>query len=350
MNRPILHTSSTIRRRVERELLTFLVLLFSMSAVAQLPTVTVKVPNVKRFVRILDEDVTLHRLPNATSGKVMVWSSDAYTKLFFSDTEGEKYTANDENEAEVTPYHPVSDYLYMVSNENPEPQNGWYQILIMAEEYMGKQTYVNSKMAWVSASYCEVIDVDENKQAQERQGIPVGFKWDDDSESNVPEEVMSFSEGLKVSSIPGAYQGVSMTIKPEYSKNELTVNVLNHIGNFIYCSRPTLQLLFGTQTSPTPTFRIIKEEVPLEGAEPLMTLQVSLSEQNDIKKTMLDMFKILINPTLEPCKMFYEVAWEHNKIPTNEVYFLGKDGKTYSFSYNPDMLTEYGYQNYTVKK
>ncbi len=31
-------------------------------------------------------------------------------------------------------------------------------------------------MAWVSAAYCEVIDVDENKQAQERLGIPVGFR------------------------------------------------------------------------------------------------------------------------------------------------------------------------------
>lgn len=60
----------------------------------------VKQPSVKRFVKITSDNVNLRRLPNTNSGKLMSWNSDGgsfetYTKIFFSDTEGSKYRAND---------------------------------------------------------------------------------------------------------------------------------------------------------------------------------------------------------------------------------------------------------------
>lgn len=77
----------------------------------------VKQPSVKRFVKITSDNVNLRRLPNTNSGKLMSWNSDGgsfetYTKIFFSDTEGSKYRANNMTGAYVDTYHPYNGNIY----------------------------------------------------------------------------------------------------------------------------------------------------------------------------------------------------------------------------------------------
>ena len=124
----------------------------------------VKQPSVKRFVKITSDNVNLRRLPNTNSGKLMSWNSDGgsfetYTKIFFSDTEGSKYRANDMTGAYVDTYHPYNGNIYMVNSKQQEAQNGWYQIFVTAESYAESAEEPNSKMAWVKGDFCKVVDL-----------------------------------------------------------------------------------------------------------------------------------------------------------------------------------------------
>lgn len=335
-----------------RGVVTLIFFLLAQYALAQLPNITVKVPNVKRFVQITADNVNLRRLPNATSGKVMSWSSDGgsidtYEKLFYADTEKTRYRANNMTGAYISTFHPMKGELYMVSNKNPEPQNGWYQILVTASENSGNPGHANAKMAWVNASFCKVIDINEDQKAQENINIPISFKWDDIQEREIPEDVIPYTKGFRIG-LPGTYKGVRLMFNPKYDENTVNINVLNHIGNFIYCSRLPLQIKFGAQSSTKATFKITEEEADMEDADPTQVLQVSLKESAPVKNTLLTIVTPLIDPHTEAYKMFYGLAWPNNNIPTDEVYFLGKDGKCYSFKYDQELLNEYGYYTHSI--
>lgn len=329
----------------------FLMTLLALPVLAQVADVTVKVPNVKRFVRIKADNVNVRRMPNATSGKLMQWSSDGgsidtYNKVFFADTEGARFRANSRTGAYVSPFHPYSDQLYIVNPQQQDAQNGWYQILVTAEEYDGNPGHANAKLAWVNASFCEVIDVNQNATAVQSAEIPLYFKWDDAKECEVPAVSFSYAKSLP-DNVIGAYKNTRVSFAPDYDANAYHINVLTSLGNFMYCTRGDVSLVFGAQPTGSP-YKIVEIEPDMEDADPTEVLQVSLKETEPTKSTHTNVMMPLVNPKNVAYKMFYNWMWRDNKIPTDAVYFVGTNGKTYHFSYNPDLLDLIGYQTYTI--
>lgn len=102
----------------------FLSLVLSLTAlpsVAQsIQKITIKVPKVTRFLQIKNEGVNLRRLPNTTSGKLMIWNSDGgsidtYAKLFYSDTEATRFRPNRNTGAYIEAYHPQKGEIMMLN-------------------------------------------------------------------------------------------------------------------------------------------------------------------------------------------------------------------------------------------
>lgn len=328
-----------------------LAVLFALPVSAQLPDVTVKVPNVKRFVRIKADNVNVRRLPNATSGKLMQWSSDGgsidtYCKVFFADTEGARYKANSRTGAYVSPFHPYKNQLYMVNPQQQEAQNGWYQIFVTAEEYDGNRGHANAKLAWINASFCEVIDVNQDVTAVQNAPIPVCFKWDDAKECEVPAYSKSYAKSLQ-DLYGGAYKDTRLTYAADYDANVYHVSILTNLGNFIFCTRCDINLVFGANPVGSP-YKIVEIEPDMEDADPTEVLQVSLREAEPVKSTPNNVLLALIKPSTAEFKMFYNWIWRDNKIPTESVYFVGTNGETYRFSYNPELINMIGYNTYTV--
>lgn len=145
----------------------FLSLVLSLTAlpsVAQsIQKLTIKVPKVTRFLQIKNEGVNLRRLPNTTSGKLMIWNSDdgsydTYAKLFYSDTEATRFRPNRNTGAYIEAYHPQKGEVMILNPQKSEAQNGWYQLQITAPEYAGNPGQANTKLAWVRGDFCKVVD------------------------------------------------------------------------------------------------------------------------------------------------------------------------------------------------
>lgn len=145
----------------------FLSLVLSLTAlpsVAQsIQKLTIKVPKATRFLQIKNEGVNLRRLPNTTSGKLMIWNSDdgsydTYAKLFYSDTEAARFRPNRNTGAYIEAYHPQKGEVMMLNPQKSEAQNGWYQVLATAPEYAGNPGQGNTKLGWIRGDFCKVID------------------------------------------------------------------------------------------------------------------------------------------------------------------------------------------------
>lgn len=145
----------------------FLSLVLSLTAlpsVAQsIQKITIKVPKVTRFLQIKNEGVNLRRLPNTTSGKLMIWNSDGgsidtYSKLFYSDTEATRFRPNRNTGAYIEAYHPQKGEVMILNPQKSEAQNGWYQLQITAPDYAGNPGQANTKLAWVRGDFCKVVD------------------------------------------------------------------------------------------------------------------------------------------------------------------------------------------------
>lgn len=310
----------------------------------------VKQPSVKRFVKITSDNVNLRRLPNTNSGKLMSWNSDGgsfetYTKIFFSDTEGSKYRANDMTGAYVDTYHPYNGNIYMVNSKQQEAQNGWYQIFVTAESYAESAEEPNSKMAWVKGDFCKIVDLNEDNNSVTGMIIPAAVYYDMETGDNVTAKGVSLSETQTRKQ--GEYANLRFCTYMLPDGENMQVSLFQKVNAFVYVSRCNIELNYGVRQNAACSLKVVQEESDMEDAGDMMVLRASLKAPKG--KAAVD----ALNNYLLSCGdaefgKLVDVLCPDHKLPTNDVYFCGTDGKVYTFSYDSSTVKDYGGLDYNV--
>lgn len=328
--------------------------LTSIATMAQeIPIVHVNVPDVTRLVEINTEGVNLRRLPNTTSGKVMMWNSDAgsyytYTKLFYSDTEASRYRANRSTGAYVNAYHPQKGELLMVSPKQNAPKNGWYQVLAFAEGYAGNSGKPNSRLGWVKGDFCKVIDVAESTEEQLLAlQIPITFPDPNDPEGG---------KVLDAYIQRGSTKSLRTRPRGQFNHFEFVVFcssidaikiVYPYIeGNFMYIAETLIPIEYDPNL--TKDFKVEKcvEEYDM-GDDDYEYTKITL-KGNRNKKSFMEVFFALDHMKDESFSLIVNQIVPNGEMPTDCVYFRGTDGKTYKFGYNSDLISSIGYTPCTI--
>lgn len=292
---------------------------------------TAKVPATNRFVMITSDGVNVRRLPNATSGKVMTWSSDGgsidtYTKIYFSDTEARLYRANSMTGAYVDSYHPAKNSYLPVSANQVEPQNGWYNVLVTADEYAGNPGKANAKYAWVKGDFCKVVDVDQSVIPAKTISIPQYKYWDGENDR------MGYGPETLVSKI--FYRGNSMRVLASIDTDNSSVNICIPFvcGNYVLVARTSVAVEHDPSVSGT--FRTKLETIENDMGDEDKVFKIYMKSNEDILNKAL---RTIIGSPDMVFDNIVKLVCPNGVIPTDEVYFMGKDGKRHEISYNANV-------------
>lgn len=308
------------------------------SAQETIHAITVKLPKATRMAKVHTEGVNLRRLPNSTSGKIMVWNSDAgsydtYTKLFYSDTEASRYRANRNTGAYVDTYHPQSGDFLMVNPNQSEPKNGWYQVMVSAEEYAGNPGRANSKYGWIKADFCKIIDVAESEpQKLANIEIPITF-----SNPNNPEEEysskVSLVKGLQHRT-KGQYNNFSYMIAAHWI-DAIKIIHAQIEGNFLFYTETYASIEYDPDQSTPIKVEKIEEENEIGDIDETLKITLKGKRSKDTFYTIYDNFAKISDNDFS---IIVSTIAPDGKLPTDCVYFFGTDGNTYSFGYNSNTL------------
>lgn len=328
--------------------LLFLAFTFVLPSMAW--SLRVKQPSVKKFVNITADGVNLRRLPDATSGKLMNWYSDGgsidtYNKIFFSDTEGSRYRANNNTGAFTDVFHPMKGNFYMVSDKQTEPKNGWYQIFVTSESYAGNPDNSNSKFAWVKSTFCQVYDVNENDNDVLHMKIPSYIMYNPETGENEEGKGIGYVETLSRNT--GKYAKVH--IRTEFSKdmNAMQVTLMQRVNGFIYVSRCMVEIEYGVSQSSKVALKVETVESDMEDADDAIILKASLKGRKTTL-TAVELSQYLMTCSDDEFAKVMDILAPNGNLPTDEVYFCDKTGKSHLFGYDATALAGYASLIYNI--
>lgn len=312
--------------------------LTSAAAMAQeISVIQVNVPNATRFVKINTEGVNLRRLPNTTSGKIMVWNSDdgsidTYTKLFYSDTEASRYRANRNTGAYVDTYHPQNGEMLMVNPDQNQPKNGWYQVLAQAEEYAGVSGKGNAKFGWVKGDFCKVIDVAESEPKQ-LLSLNLPYTFPDPNNPEEEKEISLTLQGNLLKRNRGRFNNFEYMVAVYYYDYAKIIYPQIE-GNFMIISETNIPIEYNPgQLAPVLVEKYIEEGMD----EDIEAIKFKV-KGNKGKDGLRNLINNLMNLSDDDIQLIVNEVAPDGILPTYQVFFRGTDGNFHGFSYNGNAL------------
>lgn len=326
----------------------FLSLVLSLTAlpsVAQsIQKLTIKVPRVTRFLQIKNEGVNLRRLPNTTSGKLMIWNSDGgsydtYAKLFYSDTEAARFRPNRNTGAYIEAYHPQKGEVMMLNPQKSEAQNGWYQLQITAPEYAGNPGQANTKLAWVRGDFCKVVD------KVEPNGDQLG-----DLEVLIPacdvEGTKQLDFHIKNCSVRngGAYNNVWYEVN-SLNEDEIYFVQFVYAADFVYIANARIPIEYDAEQNEKVCLKTVVEENDMGDAEDYEYLKAFVKMPRGMNS-----FQAVVNYINTcPDEVFGQIIstlTPNGVMPADQVYFIGNDGRSYKVDFESNVASSIAYDTY----
>ena len=326
----------------------FLSLVLSLTAlpsVAQsIQKLTIKVPRVTRFLQIKNEGVNLRRLPNTTSGKLMIWNSDdgsydTYAKLFYSDTEATRFRPNRNTGAYIEAYHPQKGEVMMLNPQKSEAQNGWYQLQITAPEYAGNPGQANTKLAWVRGDFCKVVDKVEPNDDQ------LG-----DLEVLIPacdvEGTKQLDFHIKNCSVRngGAYNNVWYEVN-SLNEDEIYFVQFVYAADFVYIANARIPIEYDAEQNEKVCLKTVVEENDMGDAEDYEYLKAFVKMPRGMNS-----FQAVVNYINTcPDEVFGQIIstlTPNGVMPADQVYFIGNDGRSYKVDFESNVASSIAYDTY----
>ncbi len=326
----------------------FLSLALSLTAlpsVAQsIQKLTIKVPKVTRFLQIKNEGVNLRRLPNTTSGKLMIWNSDdgsydTYAKLFYSDTEATRFRPNRNTGAYIEAYHPQKGEVMILNPQKSEAQNGWYQLQITAPEYAGNPGQANTKLAWVRGNFCKVVDKVEPNDDQ------LG-----DLEVLIPacdvEGTKQLDFHIKNGSVRngGAYNNVWYEVK-SLNEDEIYFVQFVYVADFLYVASTRIPIEYDAEQNEKVCLKTVVEENDMGDAEDYEYLKAFVKMPRSMNS-----FQTVVNYINTcPDEVFGQIIstlTPDGVMPADQVYFIGNDGRNYKVDFESNVASSIAYDTY----
>lgn len=326
----------------------FLSLVLSLTAlpsVAQsIQKITIKVPKVTRFLQIKNEGVNLRRLPNTTSGKLMIWNSDdgsydTYAKLFYSDTEATRFRPNRNTGAYIEAYHPQKGEVMILNPQKSEAQNGWYQLQITAPEYAGNPGQANTKLAWVRGDFCKVVDKVEPNDDQ------LG-----DLEVLIPacdvEGTKQLDFHIKNCSVRngGAYNNVWYEVN-SLNEDEIYFVQFVYAADFVYIANARIPIEYDAEQNEKVCLKTVVEENDMGDAEDYEYLKAFVKMPRGMNS-----FQAVVNYINTcPDEVFGQIIstlTPNGVMPADQVYFIGNDGRSYKVDFESNVASSIAYDTY----
>ncbi len=326
----------------------FLSLVLSLTAlpsVAQsIQKLTIKVPKVTRFLQIKNEGVNLRRLPNTTSGKLMIWNSDGgsidtYSKLFYSDTEATRFRPNRNTGAYIEAYHPQKGEVMILNPQKSEAQNGWYQLQITAPDYAGNPGQANTKLAWVRGDFCKVVDKVEPNEDQ------LG-----DLEVLIPacdvEGTKQLDFHIKNCSVRngGAYNNVWYEVN-SLNEDEIYFVQFVYAADFVYIANARIPIEYDAEQNEKVCLKTVVEENDMGDAEDYEYLKAFVKMPRGMNS-----FQAVVNYINTcPDEVFGQIIstlTPNGVMPADQVYFIGNDGRSYKVDFESNVASSIAYDTY----
>lgn len=326
----------------------FLSLVLSLTAlpsVAQsIQKLTIKVPRVTRFLQIKNEGVNLRRLPNTTSGKLMIWNSDGgsidtYAKLFYSDTEAARFRPNRNTGAYIEAYHPQKGEVMILNPQKSEAQNGWYQLQITAPDYAGNPGQANTKLAWVRGDFCKVVDKVEPNDDQ------LG-----DLEVLIPacdvEGTKQLDFHIKNCSVRngGAYNNVWYEVN-SLNEDEIYFVQFVYAADFVYIANARIPIEYDAEQNERICFKTVIEEDDMGDAEDYEYLKAFVKMPRSMNS-----FQAVVNYINTcPDEVFGQIIstlTPDGVMSADQVYFIGNDGRNYKVDFESNVASSIAYDTY----
>lgn len=299
----------------------------TLTASAQ--TLKVTVPKGNLFFQVMKESVNMRRLPNAKSGKLMVWNSDAgseetYTRLFFSDTEAARYRPNSSTGAFVETYHPEQGDWLVGSCTADEDQNGFYKAVVTAPEYVNSGNG-NAKTAWVSGSLLRIVEKDPEGHI-ENEGFPLWVKDNDETGEREYGPETKLGKGVKRGS--GSYGVLEFQFSPDGKNNALLMsNAIAH-GGFMFVSRLTIDVEHDASLPVSFKIEKVEEENDMGDTDERIVIKMKSAE-----KILLNAAMNLMKCPDSQFKLVMDAMFPGGQIPTSEVYVMSSFGPAECISY-----------------
>ncbi len=326
----------------------FLSLVLSLTAlpsVAQsIQKLTIKVPKVTRFLQIKNEGVNLRRLPNTTSGKLMIWNSDGgsidtYAKLFYSDTEATRFRPNRNTGAYIEAYHPQKGEVMMLNPQKSEAQNGWYQVLATAPGYAGNPGQGNTKLGWIRGDFCKVINKVEpsDDQLGDLEVLISTYSDEEDKPLDFHIKNGSVRNG-------GAYNNVWYEVK-SLNEDEIYFVQFVYVADFLYVASTRIPIEYDAEQNERICFKTVIEEDDMGDAEDYEYLKAFVKMPRSMNS-----FQAVVNYINTcPDKVFGQIISTlapNGVMPTDQVYFMGNDGRSYKINFDSNTASSIAYDTY----
>lgn len=314
-----------------------------IGTLAQTENIKVDVPDFKRFFLVTRENVNLRRLPNANSGKLMLWNSDAgsfdtYSKIFFSDTEAASFRSDPYTGAYSEPFHPYKDTYLPVNPEQLEPKDGWYNVLAATIDHMGNEGKGNSKLAWVSNQFGKIVDVCTDSSAKQIRLRSNPFMSTKEAEQAGKMKLVT--EGDKRKS--GAFKDFGMFCGWSDRAEQLSVFIPVITDNLVFVAGATFDVEVNTaQQQP-----VILETKIVEGFD--HNYEKLIIKANSTDNIEENFKRYLLTCSDAEFSKVTSKLFPDNKVPTTDVYFKSPDGSTHSVSFKTYYLGNIPVKTYTL--
>lgn len=297
--------------------------------------IKIMVPKSSSFVKINQENVNVRRLPNTTSGKVMSWDSDAgsydtYSKIFYSDTESNRYRPNKNTGAFVSAYHPQKDEWLVLANNQQTPKDGWYNVIVNAQEYAGNPGHANAKYGWIKADFCSPIEIMTD-------GIIKNLKFAEECDIN-PE---TGEEEYKYYVMPdektyqresGKYSNLKFHVGYNENTNKAWLALATVVDHYLLVARYSIDVIEDTE---------MQSNICLEEQEDDMGentyLVAKVKPNNKEASELRTAAYLLVCPDSEFESIINDMFPNH-KFPTNEVYVVTKGKKIERLSFETNAI------------
>lgn len=317
-----------------------------MAQNADAQNIKVKVPVSTRFVEVTSEGVNVRRLPNATSGKIMTWHSDAgsidtYTKIFYSDTESGKYRPNRNTGAYIDAFHPIQGDMLVIASANPTLSNGWYNVIVDAEEYAGNPGNANAKLGWIKSDFCGKPIEMVRDGSSDGLSFPISFTWDGENARNIPGKLIKPNEG-GFQRGTGKYAKLRLHISGNDQDQLLLISSAVTIDGFTLVARSSISIVQDEEM--TSKFALEEMENDMGDMGDFGELVIKLKSGQDMVKNAV--FNLIKSPD-SVFQLLVDKLFPGGKFPTNEVYIKTWSGEKKIISFGAyDVANEF--KTYTL--
>lgn len=316
---------------------------WGMAQNADAQDIKVKVPVSTRFVEVTAEGVNVRRLPNTTSGKIMAWYSDAgsidtYSKIFYSDTESGKYRPNRNTGAYIDAFHPIQGNMLVIASANPTLSNGWYNVIVNAEEYAGNPGNANAKLGWIKSDFCGKPIEMVRDGSSDGLSFPISFTWDGENDRSIPGKLIKPNEG-GFQRGTGKYAKLRLHISGNEQDQLLSISTAVTIDGFTLVARSSISIVLDEEM--TSKFALEEMENDMGDAD---GLAIKLKSGQDMVKNAV--FNLIKSPD-SVFQLLVGNLFPGGTFPTDEVYIKTKSGEKKQISFGAyDVANEF--KTYTL--